>query len=231
MDRSENIFLRRLDLPEFRVLSEHLHPVKLDQGQSVGHAGARIEWVHFPSTAVISLIALGGDGSAVEASMVGNEGANALAEVLGSGEAAVEMTVQIGGDALRCSAGAIRSVFLSSSKLQSCVWPLMEFQLAEARRSALCIASHPANQRLARWLLESSDRTGGLERLPLTQTFLAAMLCVQRTTVSRVAGELQAAGLITYRRGVVDLLDRPGLEFAACECRTFTREQRDRLGL
>ncbi len=89
---------------------------------------------------------------------------------------------------------------------------------------------HPVEQRFARWLLESFDRCGGRNPLPMTQEFLAAMLGVQRTTVSSFAAGLQRKGLINYRRGRVEIVDRDGLEGLACDCRKVIVRQRERLG-
>lgn len=231
MEYSDNRFLRSLRAAELDALAPHLSEVRLEPAGVIAHAGDQIAWVYFPVTSLISLIAMGSDGRAVESAMVANEGAAGLVEVLGSGEAVVEMAVQVGGQAWRCSAGAARQIFRAGGVGSDAIWPMIEFQIAEARRSSLCIAAHSSKARLARWLLESSDRTGCVEVLPLTQPFLAAMLCVQRTTISAIAGEMQREGLIRYRRGKISLLDRDGLERAACECRAFTKEQRERLGL
>ena len=95
----------------------------------------------------------------------------------------------------------------------------MELQIGESRQSALCQADHKVEQRFSRWLLESFDRTRGRNPLPFTQEYLAAMLGVQRTTVSTFAAELRAEGLIGYSRGRIELLDFAGLEARACECR------------
>jgi DNA-binding GntR family transcriptional regulator len=94
----------------------------------------------------------------------------------------------------------------------------------------MCNALHTVENRLARWLLECAERCGGRTVLPLTQEFLGAMLGVQRTTVNTFAAQLQKAGLITYSRGKVTIVDAAGLEYYACECRRVTKDERARLG-
>jgi CRP-like cAMP-binding protein len=101
--------------------------------------------------------------------------------------------------------------------------------LAQLLQSSACAALHTVEARLCRWLLELQDRTEGRTALSLTHDFLAEMLGVQRTTVTVAAQVLQRAGLITYRRGQVTILDRAGLEDAACECHADIREQYERL--
>ena len=104
-------------------------------------------------------------------------------------------------------------------------------QLTESRQSGMCQALHGVEPRMARWLLDSLERCGGRNPLPLTQEFMAAMLGVQRTTVTAFATQLQKAGLISYQRGRVEVVDAAGLESRACECRRTMAEQRRRLGL
>ena len=106
------------------------------------------------------------------------------------------------------------------------VWRYAEIMLAEARQSVVCQAMHSVEGRCARWLLESRDRSGVGDRLPLTQEYLAAMLGVQRTTVNPIAGALQRRGLIQYSRGRIDILDAEGLQRAACDCRRVLPEHR-----
>jgi CRP-like cAMP-binding protein len=139
--------------------------------------------------------------------------------------------VQVDGRALKIPAADFRNLVLADESLARSAWTLIEMQLGESRQSGMCFALHSVDQRLARWLLESSERIGGQAQLPLTQEFLAAMLGVQRTTVTAFASQLQKAGLIKYARGKVDILDVRALEARACECRRATAEQRRRLRL
>lgn len=231
MTRPSNALLRALTPSSFEALEAHLQPMELRAGQVIAHVGDRVTRLVFPTGGLVSLLARSSSGSLIETAMVGDEGVVGLAEVLGSGEAAVDMTVQVDGAALWCSAVAGRSLFSSERGLQEGLWKVLEFQLAEARQSTLCAALHPADSRLARWLLESSERTSGSRSMKLTQEFLAAMLSVQRTTVSGIASQMQSAGLVSYTRGNINLVDLDGLEARACECRAVTRAHRQRLGL
>ena len=207
VERPKNALLQRLSPPGFEALAPCLKAITLKAEDVVAHQGEPVDHLVFPTGALVSMIATNSQGSVIETAMVGDEGIVGLAEVMGSGIATVEMVTQVPGSALICAAAKGRALFASEPVLQDELWRTIEFQLAEARQSTLCAALHPADRRFARWLLESSDRTGGTTVLPLTQQFMAAMLSVQRTTVSLIASEMQAAGLISYARGNVKILE------------------------
>ena len=142
----------------------------------------------------------------------------------------MDCKVQVNGRAWRSPAGFCRKLALSDQSFAARTLKLAELQLIESRQSALCQAKHRFDERFARWVLESLDRSGGRNPLPLTQEFLADMLGVQRTTVSGIAGILQRKGLISYRRGQLEIVQLRGLEALACDCRALAKVQRERLG-
>ena len=229
--QTNNAFLQGIAEHSFACLSQNLKLVDLSLGQIVLKQGFLAEWVYFPEASLLSLISLGDAGQTLETSMSGMEGAAGLLEACGSGQSSVDCVVQVDGTAWRSPAEHCRGLVFSDMAFNANAWRLVEFQMAESRQSGLCQASHSVEARAARWLLESLDRSGGRNPLPLTQDFLASMLGVQRTTVSSVAAELQRQDLITYARGQVRIRDVEGLEGLACECREFTRQQRSRLKL
>lgn len=229
-DRPNNAFLKALGETAFSQLSDSLRVVDLGVGRHLFIQGGEAEWVYFPESCLLSMISLNAGGQSVETAMVGREGASGLLEACGSGQYSVECVVQVDGGGWRAPAALVRKLTLSDTEFSSTVWKAVELQMAESRQSGLCQAMHPVEQRFCRWLLESLDRSGGRNPLPLTQEFIAAMLGVQRTTVSAFASQLQKDGLITYSRGRVHIDDVRGLERLACECRTVTKEQRVRLG-
>ena len=231
MDRPHNAFLRSLDDKSFALVSAKLASVELARGQRLQCNEAEVDYVHFPETCLLSMTATDCSARSVETSMVGNEGAAGLIEACSSGTSTVDSTVQIGGRALRLSAFSCRQIMLSDSAFRASAWRVAELQLIETRQSGLCQAKHVVEHRLARWLLECSDRTGQGNPLTLTQEALSLMLGVQRTTVSGVAFALQARRLIHYTRGALAILDVEGLEHLACDCRKLAKAQRTRLGL
>lgn len=186
----------------------------------------QVEWVYFPEQGLISLLSVMLSGTAVETAVVGNEGGVGFLEVAGAGVTFSRALVQIDLLAMRVSAAAYNAAFNASPSLRQHVTSHVELLLAEARQTLACQSHHSHEQRLAWWLLECQDRTGGGPRLPLKQDFLAAMLGVQRSTVSQVAGVLKADGLIDYTRGEIQVLDRPRLEKRACECHATARHYR-----
>ncbi len=231
VERPRNAFLLGLGSESFERLSKHLTFVELGLGRPLMEQTLEAEGVYFPETALLSLISNNDDGRSVETSMAGSEGAAGLLEACGSRESSVDCVVQVDGRAWRSPATDCRRLAFADPEFAKAAWRLVELQMAESRQSGLCQATHSVEARFARWLLESRDRSGGRNPLPMTQEFLAAMLGVQRTTVSTLAAQLQRDGLITYSRGRLRIDDAPGLDALACECRTVTRRQRERLGL
>ena len=230
-DRPTNAFLRALRPDSFELVAAQSHSVDLTLGQVLYEPEDRIEWVHFPLNAVVSVITTTQGGEQVETAVIGNEGATGVVEVCGSGRASMTSIVQVDGRALRMSAPAFRRLIAADEDLWNVAWRLVEVHINESRQSGMCQALHAVEPRLARWLLECSERSGGRQQLPLTQEFLAAMLGVQRTTVTAFAAQLQKAGMISYSRGKLEILDAAALETRACECRRATQAQRARLGL
>jgi len=230
MSRPENAFLKSLGETSYARLREHLALVTLPHGQDIQRNETDIAWVYFPTTSVLSMIASDRAAQTAETAMAGCEGAGGLIEACGSGVSSIESVAQIDGQAWRSPAAWCRRLSVEEPDFAAAAWRVTELQLAESRQSTLCQAMHKVEERFARWMMESYDRSAGRNPLPLTQEFLAAMLGVQRTTVSQFAGELQRKGLIRYHRGQVELLDTKGLEHLACDCRRVAQDQRARLG-
>ena len=230
-ERPTNAFLRALRPESFERLAGQLGSVELKVGETLYEPDQRMDWVYFPLNAVVSVLTTTQGGEQVETAVIGNEGASGVVEVCGSGIASMTSIVQVDGRALRVSATAFRRLIAADEDLWSVAWRLVELHISESRQSGMCQALHAVDPRLARWLLECSERSGGRPTLPLTQEFLAAMLGVQRTTVTAFASQMQKAGLIRYSRGRVEITDMAGLETRACECRRATQAHRARLGL
>lgn len=231
MSTPQNGFLNSLPPATLAVLTPHLQRSHLPISREVFVAEDEVDTVWFPETALLSMLVPSRTGDAVEAAMIGREGVGGLIEVAGSGRAAATALVQIDGAALSAPAAVCRRLLREDEAFARLTWRTVEFQMTEARQSALCQALHPVEERLARWLIECHDRVGGRSPLPLTQEFLAAMLGVQRTTVNAFAHLLQKAGLIRYSRGSLHIVDPDGLARRACECRDVVRGHRQRLGL
>ena len=226
MDRPDNALLRSLSDEDYERLRPHLQEVQLDLGDVVHAMSDPVTYVCWVERGLLSIVSSSMEGQSVETSMVGREGASGLVEACGRGVSYLTVLVQIEGRGFRTRASVVRELAESSSGFREMLWNYTELMLAESRQAAVCQAMHSVEGRCARWLLESRDRSALGDRLPLTQEYLAAMLGVQRTTVNPIASGLQRRGLIQYSRGRIDIVDAPGLERSACDCRRVLTEHR-----
>lgn len=203
-------------------------PVRLPFGQRLLVEGRHIDHVYFPISGVISLIVLMHDGRGVEAGIVGCEGMVGVPLVLGEQISPYESTVQVAGEALQIPADTFRMMLHQDDALRDVLLRYVQVMLIQMSRAAACNQLHRVEQRLARWLLQVHDWVWE-DRFHLTQDFLALMLGVRRATVTQAAGTLQQAGLITYHRGTITIVDRAGLEDSACEDYATIRDAVKRL--
>lgn len=216
--QTNNRLLRSLAPADLQMLSRHMRPMSFKQGTVLYQPEDLVDWVYFPEEGLVSLLSVMISGLAVETAVVGREGGVGFLEAGGAGVTFSKALVQVNLLALRVPAAAYIEAFDASASLRRTVGSHVELALAEARQTLACQTHHSHEQRLAWWLLECQDRTGGDPDLPLKQDFLAAMLGVQRSTVSQVASALKADGLIDYTRGVIVVRNRAGLERRSCEC-------------
>ncbi len=192
-------------------------PVQLVLSQVLYEAGQATRHVYFPTGCFISSIVELDDHHGLEVGMVGREGMLGVQLALGVARSPLKALVQGAGPACRIAAAPFRRELLHSAalrqRLQRYVYVLME----QRAMSAACLRFHEIGPRLARWLLMSQDRAG-VSEFAMTQEFIATMLGVRRVGVTAAASALQQRGLIGYHRGVLTVLDRAGLEDAACSC-------------
>lgn len=209
-------------------LLPRMQPVTRELRDILYEAGGPIEAVHFHETGWTSMIAQLADGRSAEVGLVGREGMVGLPLAFGVGTSYVAAIVQGSGTALRMEAGAFRRALDEHPALKALLLRYGEFMQAQIAQTAACNGNHSLEQRLARWLLLTHDRATS-DKLPMTQQFLATMLCVHRPTVTVAARVLQQANLIRYGQGSITVTDRPGLETAACECYATVQRQHQRL--
>jgi CRP-like cAMP-binding protein len=174
-------------------------------------------YCYFIEAGINSVVASMPDGDTAEVGIIGNEGGVGLLHLLGSGKVSTNAFVQMEGTAYRIAFSDVRAAYRTSEEVRDRILEFVQHEAICISQIAACNRLHDAEERLARWLLMSSDRTQS-DMLQFTQEFLAMMLGSRRTTVTLVAGSLQRAGLIEYQRGRVKILDRPRLEDAACDC-------------
>jgi CRP-like cAMP-binding protein len=226
--RDANRVLAALPAAEYRRALTKLKSAPFRRGQPLGEPGKAISYVYFPRTGVASMVARLREGGVIEVATIGNEGVVGLSAYLGNGRSSMEVFVQIPGEALRMDADAFRREIRASSAWREIIRRYSQALLTQVGQSAVCNRAHPIEQRCARWLLMSHDRVLGNE-IALTQEYLGEMLGVRRASVTQAAGKLKRRRLIDYHRGKIRVLDRKGLEQAACECYAFIRSHHDEL--
>lgn len=219
----QNLLLAGLDDGAFALLKPHLRPVSLNQNQVLQEAGTRVEHIYFPVTGMISLLAVLSTGDSIEIAGIGKEGAVGTKIGRKPHVSFARAVVQLSGQALRIDIANFNKAAAQNIAVAELSTAANDILLANLQQSAACNAMHPIEARLARWLLHARDRHDS-DDLPLTQEFLAEMLGVRRTSVTLCAQILQSAGMISYRRGKLAIIDRAALENAACECYEAVRQ-------
>ncbi len=225
---TRNYILRALSVADRMALGGDLKRVSLASGDVLFEPEYPVDWVYFPSTAVLSVVTVMADGRAVESDTVGRESAVGLLAALSHSPATSRTFTQIAGEAMRLSAVRLRARADASPRLRQTLVRHSLANLAQAHQSVACNALHGVTERLCRWLLMSQDRTAS-DVVRLTQQYLATMVGVQRTTITEALGELATAGLIETGRGRVKILDRARMEARACECYESCQSNLERL--
>ena len=226
--RPRNQLLATLPREDLLSLWPHLEPVPLVRGSTLAAADEPLTRVYFVEAGIVSLVGVFEDCTTSEMAMVGREGLVGLCTLLGGDAAFGQCVVRAPGLALSLEASQFRSAVHTTPRLRVACENYARAFLREALQTAACNSVHRVEERCARSLLTSYDRSDG-QTLSLTQEYLADMLGVCRSTVSVAAGALQEAGLIRYRRGAIEVRDRTGLEAAACECYSIIRDHYWRL--
>lgn len=215
--KSPNHFISSLSSRDFIELEPHLKPIDLRSGDLLQRAEDPVVNLYFPYSGIISsVIGLAG-GQIVDASVIGRNSVVGAGTPLDGTVALNDATVQAAGSGVMAEADCLRQLALGSETLRTTFARHEEMALAQVQRVAACNAIHSLEERLCRWLMQSYDLLDG-NTLPFTQELLSQMLGAQRSSVAVVAGRLQAAGLITYHRGEIEILDVEALKSASCEC-------------
>src|SRR6185295_10861643 len=221
-----NRLLDTLPKKEYARLLPKLKTVNLVLGEVLYEPGDLIKYVYFPNDSIVSLITAVSGTSWLEVGMVGNEGMAGLAVFMGVRSSSTRALVQGSGTAMRMSSAAVRSEANRLGGLHELLHRHSHSLLAQVAQSSACNRFHMVEARLARWLLMTNDRLAAKE-FPLTQEFLSSMLGVRREGVSRAAAGLQAGKLIRYSRGMITILNRPGLKARSCRCYAIIKAETD----
>jgi CRP-like cAMP-binding protein len=221
-----NRLLAAMEADNRARIEPHLEPVVLKLGEVVCDAGGLLKHAYFPQGAVLSLLTVLENGSAVETANIGREGAFGLFAAMYSRVSFNRCLVQLEGAVVRCPIELLQSEFNRSDHVRDLFVSYSETLLSQVQQTVACNAMHTTEERICRWLLMMHDRAEG-EALPYTHEFLSHMLGANRKSVTLAAQSLQTAGLISYHRGKIKVVDRAGLEKASCECYAIVKERFD----
>ena len=225
-DLRSNQLLDALAPDSRRRIDAHLEPVVFRLGAMVCDAGGLLKHAYFPQGCVLSLLTVLENGSAIETANIGREGAFGLFAAMYSRVSFNRCLVQMEGAMVRCPIALLQSEFRHSEHVRDLFVSYSETLLSQVQQTVACNAMHSTEERICRWLLMMHDRAEG-ETLQYTHEFLSHMLGANRKSVTLAAQSMQTAGLIRYRRGKIQVLDRAGLEKASCECYAIVRERFD----
>lgn len=216
-DQRGNVVLDSLSASDRAVLAPHLTELAVQKGEVLIHQYDQVKTVHFPISADLSNALLFSDGRSIETTAVGRDGITGLAAFLAEAPIAWTVICQIPGLVMAIDADLLRRQVKASPELMELLLRVTHDNQSQAAQTVACNTLHEVTQRLARWLLMVSDRTGR-RVLELTQEGMAAQLGAQRTTINGAAQTLRAAKAITFSRGRLEIIDRAALERCACEC-------------
>jgi CRP-like cAMP-binding protein len=227
-DPNQNHLLAALLNAEFERLAPHLEPVRLLLGDVLCESGGKLDYVYFPTTAIISLHYLLENGGSSEIAGVGNEGVLGISLFMGGGSTPSRAVVQTGGFGYRLPVRILMEEFDRAGPVMRLLLRYTQALLTHMSQTAVCNRHHTVEQQVCRWLLLTLDRLASNE-LTMTQELIANMLGVRREGVTEAAGRLQGYSYISYRRGHITVLDRAGLEQHVCECYGVVKKEFDRL--
>ena len=224
----KNKLMAALPAEEFERIRAHCRPVALKLGKVLYESGDKLDYVYFPTTAIVSLLYIMENGSTAEIGVVGNEGILGIALFMGGDTTPNRAIIQSAGGAYRMSARDLMDEFSLGGKFHNLLLRYTQALITQISQTAVCNRLHSVEQQLCRWLLLSHDRLD-TDKLIMTHDLISNMLGVRREGVTLAAQKLGARGLIKNVRGSITILDREGLEAAVCECYEVVNTEYNRL--
>lgn len=221
-----NRLLGALEPASRKRIDPHLESIAFKLGDMVCDAGGLLKHAYFPQGSVLSLLTVLENGAAIETANIGREGAFGLFAAMYSRVSFNRCIVQLEGHTVRCPIEVLQDEFKNSEHVRDLFVSYSETLLSQVQQTVACNSMHTTEERMCRWLLMMHDRAGG-ESLPYTHEFLSHILGANRKSVTLAAQSMQTAGLISYRRGTIQVLDRAGLEKASCECYAIVKARFD----
>jgi CRP-like cAMP-binding protein len=227
-DPRQNQLLAQLPEKEWELWLPHLEPVELPLGRVLYESGGVLTHVYFPTSAIVSLLYVMQDGASAEIAVVGYEGIVGVSLFMGGESTPSRAVVQSAGAGFQLRASLLMEAFNMGGPVLHLLLRYTQALITQMAQTAVCNRHHTLDQQLCRWLLLSLDRLRSNE-LVMTQELIANMLGVRREGVTEAAGRLHRAGLISYQRGHISVLNRAELELRACECYAVVKKEYDRL--
>lgn len=227
-DSCGNRLLAVLPAEEYQRLVPNLEPVTFNLGDVIYQSGGHIDYIYFLTDCIVSLLYTMEDGMSAEIGVVGNEGVIGIALFMGGNTMPNRALVQSAGAAIRMKAQFLQEEFKRGGEFQHLLLRYTQALVTQISQTAVCNRLHSVDRQLCRWLLLSHDRLQ-TDELVMTHEMIANMLGTRREGVTIAAGKLQDAGLITYYRGRIKIVDRAGLEATVCECYQVVKVEFDRL--
>jgi CRP-like cAMP-binding protein len=225
---THNRILAALPGADRQRLLPQLELVEMGLGHCLYESGGRLQHVHFPVEGIVSLLYVTQGGNSAELAVIGCEGMIGVSIFMGGETTPNRAVVQSACRAYRLPTHALKAHFAEGGALQLTLLKFTQALITQISQTAVCNLHHSVDQQLCRWLLSSLDRLPE-NRLQMTQDLIANMLGVRRQGVTESAGKLERDGLISYRRGLITVLDRPGLEKRVCECYAVVKTETERL--
>lgn len=224
----KNFLLAALPDVEFERVQTHLELTSLKLGRVLYESGDRLDYVYFPTTAIISLLYVMENGATAEIGVVGNDGILGIALFMGGDTTPNRAVIQSAGEAFRMKAKDLLDEFTLGGVFHNLLLRYTQALITQISQTAVCNRLHSVEQQLGRWLLLSHDRLN-TDTLVMTHDLISNMLGVRREGVTMAARKLAERKLIKNVRGSITILDRQGLEQAACECYQVVNNEYNRL--
>lgn len=227
-DALKNYLLAALPEDEFARVQPKLESVSLKLGEVLYESGDKLHYIHFPTTAIISLLYIMENGATAEIGVIGNDGVCGYGLFLGGDSTANRAIIQSAGEAHRMKAQDVKAEFGVGGMFQKLLLRYTQALLTQISQTAVCNRLHSVEQQLCRWLLLSHDRLNS-DELVMTHDLISNMLGVRREGVTLAAQKLAKRKLIKNVRGTITVIDRQGLEEAVCECYKVVNNEYNRL--
>ena len=227
-DALRNFLLAALSDDDFERINPKLKPVSFKLGEVLYESGEKMDYVYFPTTAIVSLLYIMENGTTAEIGVVGNDGILGVSLFMGGETTTSRAVIQSAGNAVRMKAIDMKTEFALGGRFQALLLRYTQALMTQISQTAVCNRLHSIEQQLCRWLLLSHDRLNS-DKLVMTHDLISNMLGVRREGITLAARKLAARKLITNSRGTMTVLDRQGLENAVCECYAVVNDEYNRL--